>query len=139
MQVAGRPDLAEDPRLANNQGRVEHEQLIDNAIQEWTLRHSYDELFDTLVKADVPCGPVYSIADITKDPQYQARQVWEEVSFGEPPDRVKIPTVIPKLSKTPGRTEWIGPALGEHNDEIYKGLLQLTEAELSTFESEGVI
>ena len=139
MQAAGRPDLAEDPGLANNQGRVEHEQLIDKAIEEWTLQHDYAELFDTLVQADVPCGPVYSIADIVKDPQYQARQVWEEVRFGEPPDKVKIPAVIPKLSKTPGRTEWIGPALGEHNSEIYKEMLQFTDAEISALEAEGII
>ena len=139
MQAAGRPDLADDPRLANNQGRVENEQLIDTALEDWTLKHSYDELFEALVEADVPCGPVYSIADIVKDPQYQARQLWEEVRSGDPPDTVKIPSVVPKLSKTPGRTEWIGPDLGQHNDEIYKGLLQLTDAQLSRLQAEGVI
>ncbi len=139
MQAAGRPDLADDPRLADNQGRVEHEQLIDEAIQEWTSKYPYAELFDVLVKADVPCGPVYSIADIVRDQQYQAREVWEEVKFGEPPDRVKIPAVIPKLSKTPGRTDWIGPKLGAHNDEIYKGLLELTDEEIDALKQEAVI
>ncbi len=139
MQAAGRPDLADDPRLSHNQGRVEHEALIDKAIEEWTRQHTYDELYSALIKADVPCGPVYSIADILKDPQYQARQVWEEVELREPGDRVKIPTVIPKLSKTPGRTEWIGPDLGAHNDEIYRGLLGFTEEELTKLKEEEII
>ena len=139
MQAAGRPDLADDPRLSHNQGRVEHEALIDKAIEEWTRQHTYDELYSALIKADVPCGPVYSIADIIKDPQYQARQVWEEVELREPGDRVKIPTVIPKLSKTPGRTEWIGPDLGAHNDEIYRGLLGFTEEELTKLKEEEII
>jgi crotonobetainyl-CoA:carnitine CoA-transferase CaiB-like acyl-CoA transferase len=137
MQAAGRPDLADDPRLADNQGRVEHEQLIDKALAEWTLQHPYAELFNALVRADVPCGPVYSIADIVNDPQYQAREVWEEV--GEPPDKVKIPTVVPKFSETPGRTEWIGPKLGAHNEEIYKGWLELMDEQISVLKEEGVI
>ena len=139
MHVAGRPDLADDPRFANNQGRVEHEELIDKAIEEWTLRHSYDEVFDALVKADVPCGPVYSIADIVRDPQYQARELWEEVQVGELTDTVKIPTMVPKLSETPGRTQWIGPELGAHNNEIYKGWLRLTDDELGILAQKRII
>jgi crotonobetainyl-CoA:carnitine CoA-transferase CaiB-like acyl-CoA transferase len=139
MHAAGRPDLADDPRLADNQGRVEHEQLIDSALEEWTSQHSYAELCNALVSADVPCGPVYSIADIVNDPHYQAREVWEDVQFGEPPDRVKIPAVLPKFSKTPGRTKWIGPKLGAHNEEIYKGWLELMDEQISALHKEGVI
>jgi crotonobetainyl-CoA:carnitine CoA-transferase CaiB-like acyl-CoA transferase len=139
MQAAGRQDLAEDPRLTHNQGRAEHEPLIDRAIEEWTLQHTYSELYETLVRVEVPCGPVYSIADIVKDEQYQAREVWEEVELGEPGDTVKIPSVIPKLSKTPGRTEWTGPELGAHNDEIYRGVLGLGDEELRILKQDGVI
>ena len=139
MHAAGRQDLADDPRLGDNQGRVDHEQLIDSALQEWTSKHSYAELFDALVEADVPCGPVYSIADIVKDPHYQARQVWEEVQFGGAGEKVKIPAVLPKFSKTPGRTNWIGPKLGAHNDEIYKDWLKLEDEEISALKQHGVI
>ena len=64
MYAAGRADLADDERLANNAGRVEHEELIDAAIEEWTIQHYFDFLYSILVKAQVPCAPVYSIADI---------------------------------------------------------------------------
>ncbi len=139
MQTAGRPDLATDARLADNQGRVEHEQLIDSALEEWASQHSYAELYDALVKADVPCGPVYSIADIVRDPHYQAREVWEEVEFGERGEKVKIPAVLPKLCKTPGRTMWTGPKLGAHNDEIYREWLGLRDDQMSALKQEGVI
>lgn len=138
MHTAGRPDLAEDPRLEHNNGRVEHEQLIDEAITAWTLQHDYDFLYDVLVKAQVPCGPVYSIADIVNDPHYQAREIWETVEL-EPGDTVKIPTLLPKLSETPGRTEWTGPQLGAHNQEVYGGLLGLSAEEIAALAARGII
>jgi len=139
MNAAGRQDLADDPRLEHNQGRVEHEEMIDNAIEEWTLQHDYETLYQKLIEAQVPCGPVYSIADIVKDEQYKAREVWEEVELDGANDTVKIPTILPKLSETPGRTEWIGPALGAHNEEIYRGFLEMSEAEFKQLQDEGVI
>ena len=139
MHAAGRDDLADDARLASNQGRVEHEPLIDRALEEWAQQHTYEELHAALVQAEVPCGPVYSIADIVRDPQYQARDAWEEVGLGAPGDTVKIPAVFPKLSQTPGRTEWTGPSLGAHNDEIYQGLLGFSSEEMGQLQDEGVI
>ncbi|MGH9944015.1 MAG: CaiB/BaiF CoA transferase family protein, partial [Pyrinomonadaceae bacterium] len=122
MRAVERPDLADDPRLARNDGRVPHEEMIDAAIQQWTSRHAYETAFRTLDAAGVPCGPVYTAADIARDPHYAARGVWEEADLGGG-DTVRIPTVPPKLSATPGGTDWIGPALGQHNPEIYKELL----------------
>ncbi len=139
MYAAERPDLAKDPRLENNTGRVEHEEMIDKAIEDWTLKHDYETLYQKLIEAQVPCGPVYSIADIVNDEQYKARQLWEEVELDGADDTVKIPTVLPKLSETPGRTEWIGPALGAHNEEIYQGFLEMSEAEFKQLQDEGVI
>ena len=138
MRVCGRPDLADDERLSGNAGRVEHEELIDNAIIEWTTSNTYDYLYDKLVEAQVPAGPVYSIADIVNDPQYQARGVFEEVETA-PGEKVKIPSVLPKLSEAPGGTEWTGPRLGEHNEEIYKGLLGISDQEYEALLKEEVI
>ncbi len=128
MLAIGRPDLAHDPRLAHNPGRVQHEAEIDAAIEAYTSQHDYDHVFSSLERAEVPAGPIYSIADITRDPQYLARGMFEEVRLpgGRP---LQIPAVVPKLSATPGRTEWIGPALGAHNREIYQELLGLSDAE----------
>ena len=138
MNTAGRPDLADDPRLAHNNGRVEQEPMIDKAIEEWTLQHEYEFLYNVLVEAQVPCGPVYSIADIVEDPQYQAREVWETVEL-EPGDTVKIPAILPKLSATPGRTEWTGPKLGAHNQEVYGELLGMSGDEITRLAADGII
>lgn len=138
MYAIGRADLAEDPRLAHNDGRVAHEAEIDAAIEAWTQEHTLEEVVRTLEAAEVPCGPIYSIADLVQDPHFQARGLFEEVELA-PGDRVKIPAVVPFLSETPGRTRWIGPPLGAHNREIFTQLLGLSEQELAELEAEGVI
>lgn len=138
MLAIGRPDMANDPKYAHNNDRVAHEPEIDSAIEAWTSQHPFAEVLATLEKAEVPAGPIYSIADIVNDPQYIARGMFESVTLpdGTP---LKLPAFVPKFSETPGRTEWIGPALGAHNDEVYKGLLGLTDEELRVLQEEKVI
>jgi crotonobetainyl-CoA:carnitine CoA-transferase CaiB-like acyl-CoA transferase len=138
MSAAGRADLAHDPRLARNEGRVAHEAEIDAAIEAWTRAHTYDELIAMLETAEVPAGPIYSAADIVNDPHYQARGMFEEVELA-PGDTVKLPTFVPKLSETPGGTQWIGPALGAHNQEVYGALLGLSAEEMADLQAAGVI
>ncbi len=138
MTVAGRADLANDPRLAHNEGRVAHEAMIDAALEEWTLSHSYAELIAALEQADVPSGPIYNAADIVNDPHYQARGMFEDVDIGAG-ETVKLPTFVPKLSATPGGTAWIGPALGAHNQEVYGGLLGMSTDEIARLQADGVI
>ncbi len=138
MRAAGRPDLAADPRLAQNPGRVEHEAEIDRAIEAWTSQHPYDHVVAELEQAEVPAGPIYSIADIAQDPQYLARKMFEQVKLPDGRD-LKIPAMVPKLSETPGRTEWIGEALGAHNDEIYGELLGLSDSERASLRERKVI
>lgn len=138
MTAAGRPDMAESPRFAHNNDRVAHEEEIDQAISDWTRQRSYNEVLTALEQAGVPAGPIYSIADIMRDPHFQARGMFESVELpdGTP---VKLPTFAPKLSDTPGRTEWIGPRLGEHNEEIYCGRLGMNRSELEDLTERGVI
>ncbi len=138
MHTCERPDLAEDEKLKDNAGRVQFEEMIDEAIAEWTMQHDYEYLYEKLVEAQVPCGPVYSIADIVKDPQYNARGIFEEVEIEEG-DTVKIPSVLPKLSETPGGTDWIGPKLGEHNEEVFGNLLGMSKSEIEELRKEEVI
>ncbi len=128
MAKIGRPDLGEHAEMQDNAGRVGHEAEIDKAITDWTLTKTYDEAYAEILAAEVPCGPVYSIADIVKDEQYIARGIFETVEI-EPNDTVKIPAVVPFLSETPGGTDWIGPKLGEHNEEIYRGFLGMSQSE----------
>ncbi len=138
MRAIGREDLAEDPRLLHNPGRVEHEAEIDAAISAFTSQHEYAHVFALLEAAEVPAGPIHSIADIVEDPQFKARQMFDEVTL--PSGRsLKIPAVVPKLSATPGGTEWIGPKLGAHNHDVYAGLLGLSEAEIEALAQRQVI
>ncbi len=138
MTRIGRPDFAAHPEMQDNKGRVTHEQAIDDAITDWTLTQTYDEAYAAMLEAEVPCGPVYSIADIVKDPQYIARGLFEEVEIA-PGDTLKIPAVLPKLTATPGGTDWIGPKLGEHNEEIYQGFLGMTQTEFEDLVAAEVI
>lgn len=138
MRAVGRPDMAEDPRLATNPGRVQHEAEIDAAIEAFTSQHDYEVVFKALEAAEVPAGPIYSIADIVRDPQYAARKMFEQVTL--PGGReLKVPAHVPKLSETPAETRWVGPELGAHNQEVYGELLGLTEAELEELKQSRVI
>jgi crotonobetainyl-CoA:carnitine CoA-transferase CaiB-like acyl-CoA transferase len=138
MNRIGRPDLAEHPEMQDNKGRVVHEAEIDQAITDWTLSQSYDEAYAAMIEAQVPTGPVYSIADIVKDQHYIARELFEEVAL-EPGETVKIPAVLPKLTETPGGTDWIGPRLGEHNEEIYRGFLGMSPGEYEDLIAQEII
>lgn len=121
MLAIDREDLALDPDLSKNDGRVPRTAEIDAAIQAWCSKRSIDEALDCLKKADVPVGKIYSVADMMTDPQFLARNMFEQHHFkdGTP---VKLPAISPKMSLTPGQTRWLGPELGEHNEDILRGL-----------------
>ncbi|MBR0762755.1 CaiB/BaiF CoA transferase family protein [Bradyrhizobium sp. vgs-9] len=121
MLVVGRPDLADDPALASNDGRVRSNALLDAAITAWTSERTMDEILAHLDAADVPAGRIYSVADIVEDPHYAARDMILPTEL--PGDvTVKMPGIAPKLSDTPGAVRWPGPTLGQHTDEVLKGL-----------------
>lgn len=137
MHAAGRSDMADDPRLTDNAGRVAHEKEIDEAITAWTQTLDSSEVLARLAEAAVPSGPIHSAADMFEDPQFQARGLFEEIRVdGEP---LRVPALIPFLSDTPGRTDWGGPAVGAHNDEVFGGTLGLSEAEIESLRERGVI
>lgn len=138
MTKIGRADLAEHPEMQDNKGRVIHEAEIDGAITDWTLSQTFDEAYQAMIEADVPSGPVYSIADIAIDEHYKAREIFETVELEEN-DSVKIPAVLPKLTETPGGTDWIGPKLGEHNEEIYREFLELSQTEYEDLIAQEII
>ena len=137
MRAAGRDDFADDPRLADNAGRVAHQREVDDAIAQWTRTLDADRVLEILDGAGVPAGPIYSVADMVDDPQYNARGLFETVEVAG--ESLKIPALTPKLGHTPGATLWPGPDLGAHNREIYIDTLGLDEAELRSLESDGVV
>lgn len=138
MSAIGRDDLANDPRLAHNDGRSRHVDEIDTAISTWTERHEASEAIRVLEAADVPTGPIYSAAEMVQDSHYQQREAFQGVTLPSGED-VKLPTVAPKLDSTPGGLRWIGPALGAHNIDVYRDWLGLPAAELERLSAEGVI
>lgn len=137
MQAIGRPELADDPRMANNAGRVVHEKELDQAIGAWTGSLPASDVLDVLGKADVPSGPIYSVVDMLADPHFNARGLFEEVQVNGQP--LKIPAMMPFLSDTPGRTDWPGPTVGAHNDEILGSLLGYGADDLAALSRDGVI
>jgi formyl-CoA transferase len=117
MQAIGRPDLAGDPTLASNDGRVQRTEELDRVIGDWAAGVTLDQALELLARAEVPAGKIYDIADIVRDVHYQARGMLEQhhLPDGTP---IKLPGIVPKLSAAPGGTRWLGPALGEHTDEV---------------------
>jgi formyl-CoA transferase len=138
MSAIGRDDLGNDERLAQNDGRARHVDEIDAAISDWTRQRVAGEAIRLLEAAEVPTGPIYSAAEMLKDVHYKERGVYEEVELrgGE---KLKIPTLAPRLEDTPGGLRWIGPPLGAHNTEVYQDWLGLPAAEIAHLIAEGVI
>ncbi len=133
----GRHDMAEDPRFSDNAGRVDHEPEIDAAITEWTSSMDSETALKLLEEAVVPSGPIYSVVDMLADEHFIARGLFEEVDVNG--RKLKLPAMTPKLSATPGRTDWAGPEVGAFNDEILGGLLGISEDERRRLADEGII
>jgi crotonobetainyl-CoA:carnitine CoA-transferase CaiB-like acyl-CoA transferase len=136
MRAASRDDLADDPRLRDNAGRVEHQQEVDDAISHWTATLDSGQVLERLAEAAVPSGPIYSVEDMLQDPQFNQRGMFETVQVDG--QELKIPALVPRLEDTPGETLWPGPALGEHNEEIL-GELGLSPADIQQLAADGVI
>ncbi|MFW7340563.1 CaiB/BaiF CoA-transferase family protein [Pollutimonas sp. H1-120] len=119
MGLIGRDDLAQEPALARNPGRVANMARIDEAIAQWSVQRSIDEALDDLAKAGVPAGRIFTIKDIVEDEQYLARDMIKEVTLDDG-SALKVPGVVPKLSATPGSFEGGGPQLGQHTEQVLR-------------------
>ena len=136
-QLIGRDDMATDPELEENTGRVKHQKKVDFAIEEWTKQIDSKTALSKLDAASVAAGPIFSVEDMFNDEQYEHRKLLETVSING--KHLNIPAIIPKLSRTPGNTTHPGPTLGEYNQEIYKNLLNINSDELKELEEKKII
>lgn len=134
----GRPELAYDERFLDNERRMVNSDEIHGLVREWVAGLPLDVVLEVLRAAGVPSGPIYSVADVFADEHFRER---ESVTTMLDPTlgRVTVQGVVPKLSATPGTLTSSGPTIGEHNDEVYRGLLGLDDAELKRLTAAGVI
>ena len=137
LRLMGRDDLLDDERFASNAQRVQNMAFIDGLISDWSMSMDLAQCLAALNASGIPAGPIYSIQDIFEDPQYKARDMILEVphpEFG----LLKVPGIVPKLSKTPGSVQWLGPKLGEHNLEVLRQI-GLSDAQIAQMAAQGVI
>jgi len=137
MHLIGRPDLADDPALAHNDGRVKQSVMLDQAISAWTSHHATEDVLAALERAEVPAGRIYSVADIVADPHYQARDMLLPAQLPGGME-VKMPGIVPKLSDTPGEVRWQGPSLGEHTSSVL-GELGFADEDIERLRREGAV
>ncbi|WP_431877009.1 CaiB/BaiF CoA transferase family protein [Amycolatopsis sacchari] len=138
-RTIGRPDLAEDPELADGPGRARRAEEIDEAIRAWTGSHDSGHVLKELDEAGVPAGPVLDAAGIVADPHYQARGMLEAWPVPGVAREVRFPGVVPRIPAEPGKVRWVGPELGEHTEEVLAGLLGLDGERLARLRARGVV
>lgn len=137
MLMIGRSDLAEDPALATNDGRDLRRDELYGVIDRWANGLPLEQLMQALTAAQVPASRIYSAEDMFNDPQYLAREMFLQARLpdGKP---FRMPGIVPKLSGTPGSADWVGPALGEHTDELL-GQLGYDTASIASLRQAGVV
>ena len=137
MASIGRDDLAQDPDLAQNAGRVKRVEEIDGAIAAWTQSRPIQEVLETLNTAKVPAGRVYTVKDIFEDPHYRARDMILKQRTRDG-DEVDVPGIVPKMSLTPGQLRTPAPHLGEDTQQV---LLEmgLTGDQIAELRSKGIV
>ena len=137
MVAIGRDDLAQDPALADNAGRVARVHELDAAIGAWTAQRTVAQSLQALDAAQVPAGRIYTVADIAADPHYAARGMLLARPQPDGSDML-VPGIVPKLSRTPGGHHRDAPALGQDTDAVLEGM-GLTTAQIAELRQRGVV
>ena len=137
MGAIGRPDLASDPGLADNAGRVARVAELDQAIGQWANGHTVEQVLAALEAAAVPAGRIYTVADIAADPHYRARDMLLDVRLDDG-STLAVPGIVPKLSATPGAHRRNAPGLGQDTDEVLREL-GLTPGQIEGLKRRGIV
>jgi crotonobetainyl-CoA:carnitine CoA-transferase CaiB-like acyl-CoA transferase len=137
-KAMGREELAADERYATHSARGKHQAELDDLIAEWTRTMTAAELGPLLDEAGVPRGDIYRAPEMLEDAHFKAREAIVKVAhpvFGD----LAMQNVAPRLSATPGRVVSAGPELGEHNDDVFKGLLKLDDSRIAELAGRGIV
>jgi formyl-CoA transferase len=138
-RAMGHGELADDPRFATHDARGRNEAELDEIIGAWACAHDARAIDALLDEAGVVCSPVSTIADVFADEHVQARGMLVPV-HDEELGRLMGPGIVPKLSRTPGRTEFRATwTPGADNDEVLGSLLGLDDAARQALAADGVI
>lgn len=138
MTLIGRPELADAEEYRGNRARVANAAALDTVIAGWTREHDAAALLDMLDEAGIPASRAYTAQDCANDEQYRARGMVREVEdphFG----RVLHAGIVPHIPESPGEIRWAGPDIGQHNEEVYGGLLGLGAPQLAELRAAGTI
>jgi CoA:oxalate CoA-transferase len=138
FRLIGGEELVNSPFSCNQAERIKHKAEIDALVAEWTRKKTAVEIVEQLKKIDVPCSIVPSFDQVCNDAQLLSRDMIIEVEQLVS-GLVKVPGSVFKLSKTPGNVRLPAPFLGEHNADVYSGMLDYTEEEISALTDEGII
>jgi len=137
MALVGRDDLAQDPALADNAGRVARVQELDDVIGAWTATQTVDEVLAALDRAAVPAGRIYTVQDIATDPHYQARGMLQTLQMDDGSTLI-VPGIVPKLSATPGSHRRNAPVLGQDTDAVLQEM-GLTPTQIQSLKDSGIV
>jgi formyl-CoA transferase len=137
MTAIGREDLGADPSLGSNAGRVKRVEELDAAIGAWTARLSVVEVLKALDAAAVPAGRIYTVEDIASDPHYLARGMLAEVQMNDG-TLLKVPGMVPKLSRTPGAHRRNAPHLGQDTDAVLTEL-GISAEQIQAMRQRGIV
>ena len=137
-EAMGQPELSSDPRYSSHGARGAHQAELDGRVEAWTSALSTREVLDLMDKHGVPAGLIYRPPDMLDDPHFKAREAIVSVphpDFGD----LRMQNVAPKLSETPGSIRSPSPAMGQHNDEVYQGLLGLDDTRYAALKAAKVV
>jgi len=136
MNSIGRNDLAIDPQLANNDGRVERVKELDTVIGQWAKTMTTDQALEILDAASVPAGRIYTVADIANDPHFRARENIQSITMKDG-SSLDVPGVLPKLSRTPGSIKTLAPDVGQDTDAVLQEI-GLSQIQIQALKERGV-
>lgn len=137
-EAMGQPGLAQDPKYATHGARGANQAELDALVGRWTASLTRTEVLAAMEKFGVPAGLIYRAPEMLDDPHFKARDAivpTQHPDFGE----LKMQNVAPKLSETPGGIRAPAPAMGQHNEEVYLGLLGMARERYDALAASKVI